>query len=104
MTVSFLEDTFIDLEIEVHLEEEIYIALVYVMLGLEVCPRTYQLNLKKFIQSKPRVIKKSTFLSHFDSMPSIESRSRLKKLGSLAVPMKKLVNKLTIERSSLPEK
>ena len=69
------------------------------MLGLEVCPRSYELNLKKFLQPVIKRVsrKKNTFYSNFGSMSSLESKSRLKKLGSLAAPLRKLVAKMTIE-------
>ena len=71
------------------------------MLGLEVCPRSYDVNLKKFIRFEPARIlqKKNTFLSNCESMPSFSSSKKMKKLKNMN-PIHKLLVKLTIERAA----
>ena len=101
ITVTFLSDTFLDLEVDKHLEAEVYITLVYVMLGLEVCPKSYDLSLKKFIKSgapKRPIPRKNTHFSNCESVPSLASTKKMNKINHALMPLKKLLVKLTLER------
>lgn len=101
MAVTFLEDLFIDLQVEFHLEAEIYIALVHVMIGIEVCPKSYQLNLQKIIKKRSTVV---TINKHYaiSKCESIDSASMdklsQKKINYLGTPTRKLLAKKTLSR------
>jgi acyl-ACP thioesterase len=61
LTANFLEDTFVDILVEGHLEAELYISLVYVMIGLQVSPKSYEINHRKVV-SEPLTFRTKTYL------------------------------------------
>ena len=69
---SFLAHTFKQIDIDRTLEAELYIILNFVILGLEVSARNYEINLNKFINIKARkIIKKPTINQKLHSLSSL---------------------------------
>jgi hypothetical protein len=71
---------------------------VHVLLGLEVCPRSYEVNLRKIVHQPRTVTKLRTVVSSFDSSSSLFSKRRFKKTNTLTTPLKRLLAKCTLER------
>ena len=101
MAVTFLEDLFIDLQVESHLEAEIYITLVHVMIGIEVCPKSYELNHQKVIKKRSTVvtISKNYALNKCESLDAVSmDKLSQKKINYLGTPTRKLLAKKTLSR------
>lgn len=78
---TVLSDLFLEVEVDLNLESELYVILVHVLLGLEVSGRSYEVNMKKVVSEKYSHFSKNISFSKMDSIDTLASKPSSKRLN-----------------------
>lgn len=70
------------------------------MIGLEVSPKSYEVNHKKVISDRYVVKSKVYLVSKTESIESVVSKSSNKRINYLQNPIRKFQQKMTLERKA----